>query len=131
MNNDWNNFSPRFGFAWHPTGLGDRRCRGGYGVFFVRPFPRLYNNFVESAPFSPTITLNGVDIQDPYGSAKVRNPFPPFAPVDLTCLTCPSPSRCRTRTSRRIGASVIPGVEPDRRAAVAVGLAGAGGLRRQ
>ena len=58
--------------------------RGGYGIFFVRPFPRLYNNFVESAPFAPTITLNGVDIQDPYGSAGVRNPFPPFAPVDLS-----------------------------------------------
>jgi hypothetical protein len=52
-------------------------------MFFVRPFPRLYNNFVESAPFSPTITLNGVDLQNPYGSANVRSPFPPFAPVDL------------------------------------------------
>ena len=49
----------------------------------MRPFPRLYNNFVESAPFAPTITLNGVDIQDPYGPSGVRNPFPPFAPVDL------------------------------------------------
>jgi hypothetical protein len=84
MNNDWNNISPRFGFAWQATqGQHTTAVRGGYGVFFVRPFPRLYNNFVESAPFSPTITLNGVDIQDPYGSAGVRNPFPPFAPVDL------------------------------------------------
>ncbi len=84
MNPDWNNVSPRFGFAWQAH-QGNRATvvRGGYGIFFVRPFPRLYNNFVESAPFSPTITLNGVDIQDPYGSAKVRNPFPPFAPVDL------------------------------------------------
>jgi hypothetical protein len=84
MNNDWNNVSPRFGFAWSPrSGAQATVVRGGYGVFFVRPFPRLYNNFVESAPFSPTITLNGVDMQDPYGSAAVRNPFPPFAPVDL------------------------------------------------
>lgn len=84
MNPDWNNVSPRFGFAWQAR-QGNRATvvRGGYGIFFVRPFPRLYNNFVESAPFSPTITLNGVDIQDPYGSAGVRNPFPPFAPVDL------------------------------------------------
>jgi hypothetical protein len=84
MNNDWNNVSPRFGFAWNARS-GERATvvRGGYGMFFVRPFPRLYNNFVESAPFSPTITLNGVDLQDPYGSSGVRNPFPPFAPVDL------------------------------------------------
>jgi hypothetical protein len=84
MNSDWNNFSPRFGFAWTGrSGLRATVVRGGYGVFFVRPFPRLYNNFVESAPFSPTINLNAVDIQDPYGSTGVRNPFPPFAPVDL------------------------------------------------
>lgn len=85
MNNDLNNFSPRAGFAWTPR-LAARpsSIRGGYGVFFLRPFPRLYNNFVESAPFSPTMVLNSVDMQDPYGSAKVRNPFPPFAPVDLS-----------------------------------------------
>lgn len=84
MNADRNNISPRLGFAWSPrSGQRATVVRGGYGVFFVRPFPRLYNNFVESAPFAPTITLNGVDIQDPYGSSGVRNPFPPFAPVDL------------------------------------------------
>jgi hypothetical protein len=84
MNDDWNNLSPRLGFAWPPrSGPRATVLRGGYGVFFVRPFPRLYNNFVESAPFSPTINLNAVDIQNPYGSSGVRNPFPPFAPVDL------------------------------------------------
>ena len=84
MNADWNNVSPRFGIAFTPRS-GDHATvvRGGYGMFFVRPFPRLYNNFVESAPFSPTITLNGVDLQNPYGAANVRSPFPPFAPVDL------------------------------------------------
>lgn len=82
MQRDWNNFAPRFGFALRPFGQ-NLAIRGGYGIFYVRPFPRLYNNFVESAPFSPTLTLNAVDMQDPYGSANVRNPFPPFAPVDL------------------------------------------------
>ena len=84
MQNDLNNFAPRFGFAWNPLkGSHPVTVRGGYGLFFVRPFPRLYNNFVENAPFSPTVTLFGVDIMDPYGSARVRNPFPPFAPVPL------------------------------------------------
>lgn len=84
MKNDLNNFSPRLGFAWTPKGTSrPLSVRGGYGVFFLRPFPRLYNNFVESAPFAPTMVLNGVDMRDPYGSAGVANPFPPFAPVDL------------------------------------------------
>jgi hypothetical protein len=85
MNEDWNNVSPRFGFAASlRSGPRATVVRGGYGIFYVRPFPRLYNNFVESAPFSPTINLNAIDIQDPYGSTGVRNPFPPFAPVDLS-----------------------------------------------
>ena len=85
MNNDLNNFSPRIGFAWTPRmSAKPASVRGGYGIFYLRPFPRLYNNFVESAPFSPTMVLNSVDIRDPYGSAGVRNPFPPFAPVDLS-----------------------------------------------
>ena len=47
MTSDWNNFSPRFGFAWSArSGPRATVVRGGYGVFFVRPFPRLYNNFV-------------------------------------------------------------------------------------
>lgn len=84
MNNDLNNISPRFGFAWTPR-ITSRptSVRGGYGMFFLRPFPRLYNNFVESAPFSPTMVLNNVDMRDPYGSAGIRNPFPPYAPVSL------------------------------------------------
>jgi hypothetical protein len=85
MYNDWNYLAPRFGFAWSPVrNAHPITVRGGYGLFFVRPFPRLYNNFVENAPFSPSVSLPGVDLMDPYGSAGVRNPFPPFAPVPLS-----------------------------------------------
>ncbi|MDQ6700036.1 MAG: hypothetical protein M3Z36_07605, partial [Acidobacteriota bacterium] len=82
--NDVNNFAPRFGFAWSPfKGSHPTTVRGGYGIFYVKPFPRLYNNFVENAPFSPSVTLNSVDLANPYGSAGIRNPFPPFAPLPL------------------------------------------------
>jgi len=79
---DTNNLSPRLGFSYalrqgqHPTTI-----RGGWGIFYIMPFMKLYNNFVQNAPFSPSVTLFGTNLFDPYGSAGVTNPFPPFAPV--------------------------------------------------
>jgi hypothetical protein len=79
---DTNNFAPRLGFSYaarpgqHPTTI-----RGGWGMFYIMPFMKVYNNFVQNAPFSPSVTLFGTNLFDPYTSAGVINPFPPFAPV--------------------------------------------------
>jgi hypothetical protein len=35
---DWNNFGPRFGFAWRAFGSERTIIRGGYGIFFAHPF---------------------------------------------------------------------------------------------
>jgi hypothetical protein len=73
-------FAPRFGFAYRPGG-GRTVLRGGAGLFWNPQFTILYNGFVNSAPFSPQITLNGVSFSDPY--ARIPNPFPAsFAPFD-------------------------------------------------
>jgi hypothetical protein len=64
---DKNNFAPRVGFAWQPTGSGDLVVRGGFGVYYdqinVNPF----------LDFRPPIS--GADgIQDnPVGSKPVSN----------------------------------------------------------
>ena len=76
------NFSPRLGFAWTAfKGKHLTTVRGGWGRFYILPFARLYNNFVQNAPFSPSVSLSGVSLADPFGSAGQPNPFPPFAPV--------------------------------------------------
>ena len=34
---DWNNFGPRFGFAWKPGGSMKMAIRAGYGIYFAHP----------------------------------------------------------------------------------------------
>lgn len=79
---DTNNFAPRLGFSYAAReGRHATTIRGGWGIFYIMPFMKLYNNFVQNAPFSPSVTLFGTNLFDPYTSAGVANPFPPFAPV--------------------------------------------------
>lgn len=88
MNSDLWNFSPRAGFSYLLVrGSHATTVRGGWGRFYMLPFVRLYNNFVQNAPFSPSVTLFGTNLSDPYGSAGVANPFPPFAPVHPNAST--------------------------------------------
>ncbi len=72
--------APRLGVAWRPAS-GKTVLRGGYGFFWNPQFTVLYNGFVNSAPFSPQVTLFGVKFDNPY--ANYPNPFPKyFAPFD-------------------------------------------------
>jgi hypothetical protein len=71
--NDWNNFAPRFGFAYSPSfedgflgklfgGPGRSSIRGGYGIFYDRIFTNLFGNSSGNPPFSNAIfdiPLNG------------------------------------------------------------------------
>ena len=82
---DNNNFAPRLGFAWDPTGSAKWSIRGGTGIFYSR----LWSNFTGNTRFNPPdslqVTLSALTPgQNP--SASYRIPFvgdPSFArPLD-------------------------------------------------
>ena len=89
---DWNNFGPRFGFAWRPFGRQRTVIRGGVGFFFAHPFDRgaptsASLGFENSAsintqdngltsPFLlrdgvPAVSLSGAPRTDSFGAVRV------------------------------------------------------------
>jgi hypothetical protein len=81
---DLNNFAPRFGFAWDPTGAGRWSLRGGYGIFFDAPISELTLQFLGVLPYGiQTDETTVTDITRPYATSQ-DNPIPqpfPFHPV--------------------------------------------------
>lgn len=89
MNTYLPELAPRFGFAYRFTPR--TVIRGGGGLFWNPLSAIQYNTFVDSAPFSPQVTLYGVDFQTPYANAM--NPFPqsfaPFVPPSTATFDLP------------------------------------------
>ena len=81
---DNNNFAPRLGFAWDPTGDGKWAVRGGAGLFYSRIWTNFSGNSRFNPPFSLAVTLSADAGQNP--SAVYRLGFtgdPAFArPLD-------------------------------------------------
>jgi hypothetical protein len=78
---DWNNFGPRFGFAWKPFHSDATVVRGGYGVFFAHPFDA-GQPASAALGFSTSVTLNSPDngITAPFYLAS-GVPVAPAAPT--------------------------------------------------
>jgi hypothetical protein len=82
--NDLNNFGPRFGLAWDPTGNGLWSVRAGFGVFYDSPISELTLQFLGNPPLGLSADIYySTDMTNPYPTSQY-NPIPqpfPFHPV--------------------------------------------------
>ncbi|HEU0007854.1 MAG TPA: TonB-dependent receptor, partial [Terriglobia bacterium] len=70
------NFAPRLGFAYRLTQDSKTSLRGGIGYFYTPIQSSSFNPFTNIAPFAPGFVFDDVAFEDPFGSARISNPFP-------------------------------------------------------
>lgn len=75
---DRNNFAPRVGFAWDPSGNGRTSVRGALGVFYGGISGNEWNSTADNQPFTIRQRFNDVrSFSDPYGNLPGgASPFP-------------------------------------------------------
>lgn len=73
---DRNNFAPRVGIAFDPTGKGRTAIRAGYGVFYAISFANVTSN-LQGQPFLIDVTVFGTpNLVDPWSQVPGGSPFP-------------------------------------------------------
>jgi len=103
---DFNNVSPRIGFAWQPANLSRVVLRGGYGIFYDRPSASFMGNLQVSAPFFIYQNVPApVDMANPYPSLNI-NPFQIPLTVQIARDANGAPSW------RRFDGTAFPSTEP-------------------
>jgi hypothetical protein len=89
INKRWNQFAPRAGIVWDPTGNGSTVIRAGYGIFYDQNSAELFIQTGMGPPFGGKVVVNSPagGLANPYSGFAGGNPFPfalssttPFAP---------------------------------------------------
>lgn len=89
INNRYNQFAPRAGLAWDPTGDGKTSIRASFGMSYDFPNVQIYSTEATAPPFGDQTTLPGpVPFANPFANTPGGNFFPvafsanaPFTPA--------------------------------------------------
>jgi len=87
VQNHWNTWAPRIGFAWDLTGKGRTVVRAGFGRTYERVQGNDVYNMATDVPFSYQINLSNVLLSNPAASALTGlTAAAPVGPAGLTTL---------------------------------------------
>jgi hypothetical protein len=88
VDNTWNTWGPRIGFAYDLTGQGKTVVRGGFGILFDRIQGNDMYNGATNTPFNASPTLHSVSLSNPglnVGTgATITAATLPILPVNIT-----------------------------------------------
>ncbi len=85
VNDYWNSFGPRLGFAYDLTGTGKTILRGGFGVMYERIQGNDMYNGGPNIPFSASVTFNNVSLSNPKTSLITGQTL--SAPIAVASIT--------------------------------------------
>jgi hypothetical protein len=85
VQNHWNNWAPRLGFAYDLTGDGKTIVRGGFGIMYERVQGNDEYNMGANPPFSGTASYTGVYLSNP--TVSLLTGTAPTSPIPVSGIS--------------------------------------------